>query len=415
MKRNVFLIWIDSLSWKTYDELARNGRLPVLSSLAQKGVLFPQTIAAATTTSPCTGSLFTGKFTPNHGVRSLSSHQLNSTIPTLAEHLQANGYKTAAFASGPLSPSLQLDRGFKVYQWRKPSENLYGNLKEQLVNILRYPAQDPWFIFLHLWEPHFPYWLPDLGEKQRLRDKLDTVGRYHEAIIRLDQQLGDLFNHIDFEQSIVVALADHGELVGNLSARLRHWLQTKTQTSPLSPAFVHQRHGSHLLDSLVRVPLFIRADGLLSPQQINTMVRQVDVAPTIAALCELDWPTKMDGKPLFDENGRFHPPPPFAYFEAVGRVSTNTQNWLIGSRTPKWKYITAPLNPDQLTLLFDLEKDPDEQHTIAHLQPDIVNTMRYQMESVLGKPIKGLEWPESDMNETETAKLNDRLHELGYL
>src|ERR1700747_19078 len=116
---SVFLITIDTLRADHvhcygYDRI----RTPALDQLAKEGVRFARAFTPSPITISSHTSILTGLLPSSHGVSDFGV-PLAATHPTLAEILEKQGYRTAAFIgsvildSKTLAPGL--DRGFKFY------------------------------------------------------------------------------------------------------------------------------------------------------------------------------------------------------------------------------------------------------------------------------------------------------------
>jgi choline-sulfatase len=120
---NVVLITIDTLR---ADHVGAYGYAravtPHLDALARRGARFDQAITHVPLTFPSHVSLLTGRLPVTHGVRDNGSEVLDPRADTVASHLRAVGYDTAAFVSSfILSAQFGLDKGFDVYDDRLPS------------------------------------------------------------------------------------------------------------------------------------------------------------------------------------------------------------------------------------------------------------------------------------------------------
>jgi arylsulfatase A-like enzyme len=119
---NVLLISLDSVradQLGAYRELLGRapGRSPSpsLDRLAAEGVLVTEALATTSWTLPSHVTLFTGLPELVHGVEQ-DGQALAPELPTLAEELQARGYRTFGVYSGPyLDPRFGLSRGFERY------------------------------------------------------------------------------------------------------------------------------------------------------------------------------------------------------------------------------------------------------------------------------------------------------------
>lgn len=122
-RTHVLLISLDStrrdmLGAYGYDsELAPGvSPTPFLDEVAREGVVFDGAVATSSWTLPSHVSLLTGEPDLVHAVE-LDVYRIDDGLPTLAETLGADGYRTAGFYSGPyLHPRFGFGRGFERYE-----------------------------------------------------------------------------------------------------------------------------------------------------------------------------------------------------------------------------------------------------------------------------------------------------------
>lgn len=113
-KPNILLIVLDTLR---RDRLSiyghRRETSPFLDAFAAQATLYERAIAPAQWTVPAHASLFTGIYPSTHQLTQAYG-KLSGSYPTLAEILQGEGYRTAAFCNNPLVGVLDngLQRGF---------------------------------------------------------------------------------------------------------------------------------------------------------------------------------------------------------------------------------------------------------------------------------------------------------------
>lgn len=86
---------------------------PELDAFAEQSTVFDRAISAAQWTIPSHASMFTGLYPTTHQLTE-ANRKLPHEVPTLAEILQANGYRTAGFCNNPLLGVIDhgLQRGF---------------------------------------------------------------------------------------------------------------------------------------------------------------------------------------------------------------------------------------------------------------------------------------------------------------
>jgi len=314
---NVLLVSIDTLR---ADHVSLYGyprpTTPALDAWAAKsGVVFENAFAQAPWTLPSHVSMLTGLDPLQHGVN--YELPIPAELPLLAERLRDAGYATAAITGGVyLHPRWGFDRGFdRYYYWHAdggPSQTReFDDGAERARVYLRQHAGDPFFLFLHTYAVHSPYWhrpeylaqidgppLPEPprnvnlhpigkaesrafvhvheprwhgpnapGQPRLVAGELPAMVRLYDAGIRYaDERLGAVLAELDAlglaERTLVIVTSDHGEMMGEHGE------------------FSH----ASLRDPVMRVPLVI---GLPSRfpggRRVAAQVRSIDIAPTVMA------------------------------------------------------------------------------------------------------------------------------------
>ena len=127
-------------------------------------------------------------------------------------------------------------------------------------------------------------------------------------------------------------------------------------------------------DAAYRIPLIIHEPDKKN-YEINDFTESVDLAPTILDWLNEDIPVNWSGESLIEytRNGKRKSIKPYVVFEfdfseshysqfVKEKILTPEECSLICIRTSKWKYVHFPSLP---SLLFDLEKDPQEMKNLA--------------------------------------------------
>jgi arylsulfatase A-like enzyme len=359
--------------------------MPALDRLAREGVVFDRAQSVAPLTLPAHSSLFTGLYPPAHGVRDNLSDPLGQDQVTLAEVLAERGFRTAAFVgSAVLLPDRGLNQGFDVYSPGRLGESdspLRGQRRadavvDETIAWLQGVGESPFFLWTHLYDAHRPYDPPPPFHTM--------ADPYVGEIGFADSQLGRLLDEIDrlgmARRTIVVVVGDHGESLGERGER---------------------DHGIFVYENVLRVPLIMRVPGL-APHRVAALVRIVDVMPTILGALGLDG-VAADGVDLADLlTGRRRDLAIEAYAESV---YPRRLGWspLRVWRDGRYKVIDAP-RPE----LFDLERDPFEQHDIHDREPALARAMIARARAVSGRSmLAGTRDVPSDIIE--------RLGALGYV
>ena len=272
----VILVSIDTLR---ADHLGAYGynkiRTPCIDSFATGGTLFTQAEAQIPLTPPSHTSLFTSTYPFQNGVEE-NGERVPTGVVTLASVLRAHGYKTAAFvASDFLDRRYRLDPGFDVYdspfdlEAAKRANPFSLTLRRDGALVVRSARQwleanrgQPVFLFLHLYDLHTPYTLPQDVARARGISRYDAQLEYVDQVLGRFQQA--LVESGEWEKSLVVLLSDHGEGLGD-----------------------HQEtdHGYFIYES---VPLIFHwPSGAVYPAVARVPTGLIDVGPTILAFLRL--------------------------------------------------------------------------------------------------------------------------------
>ena len=346
---NVVLITVDTLR---ADRLGCYGyqaaRTPNIDRLATEGVRVEHAIAPAPITLPSHTSILTGLEPPAHGVRDNATYRVPDAAETLAERLKAEGYQTQAFVSAEvLHRRFNLNQGFDGYDdelWseakpasfmaRERSGERTMDLVLQWLGARSLPSAGgaPFFLWVHLFDPHDPYSPPEADAKA-------SPTLYDGEIASVDRQIGRLLETLEqgkvLDDTILVFTSDHGESLGE-----------------------HEEgtHAIFIYESTVRVPLIFRYPRKLPSGKVyGGSARSVDIMPTILALAGKA-PNQAQGTDLSKALGGAPPTASRAqYSESLHPELAFGMAPLAGIRLDEWTYIRAP-RPE----LYNRAADPRE-------------------------------------------------------
>lgn len=227
---NVILITLDTLR---SDRLGCYGSdkvaTPNIDAFAAEGVRFTDAASTVPLTLPAHVSIMTGLYPPGHGGRENVGYVLDERIPTLAELLRKGGWATGGFVSAfVLDHQWGIGRGFDRYF---DDFNLGGvetagaaNMgsvqrdgAETVAAATRWldekPTGRPFFLWLHLYDPHEPY-----APKEPFKSRYP--GRpYDGEVAYTDFLVGELRAALAkrglLDGALVVITSDHGEGLGD--------------------------------------------------------------------------------------------------------------------------------------------------------------------------------------------------------
>ena len=400
---------------------------PRIDALAQEGVVFEMAIAQAAVTPVSHASILTGLNPYHHGVRVLhgaAQYKLEEAQVTLPEILREVGYETGAFVSAfPVTEHFGFEQGFDVFDAEfTPPGAAEHNIKNGMVNTggvqrLAGPTtkralewvelrEGPFFLWLHYFDPHDDLAVPppkvmqgiefSAGERERRRELYDIEIAYMDATIgRVFDKLEELGR---WDDTIVVVTADHGEGLGD-----HDWWT----------------HGV-LYQEQIRVPLVVRGPGLPGGGRVDSLVRTIDIVPTLGELLGLgadDLPPT-DGVSLVPLiRGEAEDLDLMAYSDSVNLMVYTTSADIRDHKNDmlfcvvidgRWKYIHH-LKRTAESELFDLENDPRELVNLASERPDIVQRAHGELKQLEFMPYTQLE------NANVSPEVLEKLRQLGYV
>jgi arylsulfatase A-like enzyme len=367
--RSLLLITVDCIRADHAGFLGyRHPTTPFLDSLAPECVVFSNAIVAGAPTYFSFPAVMASRYPLGLGRDVIG---LAPGEPTMASALSQAGYCTAAFLAGNpyLSPRFGYDTGFQLFKdfldvetdllSEEPGDDInlrppkrwnqrlasashalgVGSLYDELYfqycqrfgsspalsldQLRRFPAADvivdhavdwlagaagkPFFLWLHLMDPHAPYYPKqealglmgrdpvdpsrarylnsywnrgDLGTARLKHHREDIVALYDAGIRWVDAQVGRLVGALRgqglWENCIMALTADHGE----------EFLDHGGRYHP----------PSRVAEELIRVPLLVRAPGLTQPGTVAPPFSLMHLAPALLDLAEVPIPESFRGR-----------------------------------------------------------------------------------------------------------------------
>src|SRR5206468_12365670 len=148
-----------------------------------------------------------------------------------AKVMRAHGYRTGGFvAAFVLDRRWGIAQGFDRYfddfdlaKYRTDIgldavQRRASEVVGKVIDWLDEDTTQPFFAWVHLYEPHAPY---DPPEPVRARFPDTMIGTYDAEIATADAQIGRLLDHLAagrrLDRTLVIAMGDHGESLGEHS------------------------------------------------------------------------------------------------------------------------------------------------------------------------------------------------------
>ena len=361
----VVLITIDTLR---ADRLGR-GLTPNLDALAARGMSYRTVRTTVPLTLPAHTSIMTGVAPFAHGVRE-NGVVFDRKTPTLARRFREAGYRTGAFVGAyVLNRRFGLDEGFDTYDDAvrrdlTKAEQLEAERPAQEVvdAALRWldGVQGPFFLWVHLYDPHVPY-APPAEFLARANGNA-----YDGEVAYADAQVGRLLEAVNSRapNAVVAVTGDHGEGLGE------HGEDT---------------HGMLAYDSTLRVPLIVAAPAVQAGTDEATL--STTVIPTILLMA-----------------ARLTPPSTVRHVGYAESRYPRRAGWhaLSVLADDRWKLIQS-----SEAELYDVRGDPSERTNVAGERTQIVQAMQSQLAKLAASGAK----PEAQV----APEAAERLRALGYV
>lgn len=383
--------------------------MPNLAKRVPTAVRFERAVTQASWTLPSFASLFTSRYTQDHGVYHMN-HRLSSDEVLFTEVLQEAGYRTAGFVGGPfLEPQFGFARGFDVY--RAGGSRSFIETAPQAAQWIRENIDKRFFVFLHGNDVHPPFNLPRSGES--IRHVFDKTYRGSVDSMLLDYYFVKVYNRYAFGPSELQPDAGYQQQVEEIRLNARdvehivaHYDgQIFAVDEALEPVFkVLEEHGleedtiiiftadhglemaekdmfgtgyhATVWESINRVPLVIWHPDF-HPRVVQEPVELVDVAPTLLDLIGVPVPERYKGRSLtglmHGEKGEEE----WLAFSASTVVSPENRIRLYSVQNERWKCIYDVANGH--SALYDLASDRGEASDISAQHPDVALRMLHQL------------------------------------
>ena len=422
--RGVILIQVDTLRRDHLDLYGyERETAPVLSRFAAEGATFRRTTAQATWTKVSTPSTLTSLYPLSHGVRNFAD-RLPASAETLAEQYRAAGYATLAYSSVPFTGQFSnMHQGFEELHESSsvdatPSSKTAREYVDRLSGWLGRHRDVPFFVFLHVFDPHDPFeprdpyatiWA-DPAHKAEHEEQLEAVREHIENPIlaqfgmpdrrALEAAEIDPENYVDYDQdwydgSIRGMDVELGRLVERLRALGIDDDTLVVFMSDHGEEFLdHDRmfHGHTIYNELTQVPLVMRwPGGIPSGVTVDENVQLIDIMPTLLDLSGLPHPDGLQGRSLlpfladgadtvsawaarlsFSEKARTSgaPPLPLADNESYAVIEDD------------WLLIHNRERPDDAPEfeLYDMVADPLNLTNVADPQTEVVERLAREID-----------------------------------
>jgi arylsulfatase A-like enzyme/Flp pilus assembly protein TadD len=392
---NVVVITIDTLR---PDHLGCYGykliRTPNIDALASESARFLRAYTPVPVTLPAHTVIFTGTYPTLSGMHDFSGNKLNPSQPTLATVLKHQGYVTGAvIGSAVLDSRFGLNQGFDYYYDHFDFNRLQESNLEEMErpgNVVADLALDwlgknyhsKFFLWMHLYDPHYPY-RPPAPFSGQYKDR-----PYDGEIAFADAQVGRLIAFLKakdlYRNTVIVLSGDHGESLGE------HGEKT---------------HGFFIYNATLHVPVIIHLPQDRAAKTVPDLVSLADLMPTILGALKLDVPAQVQGRSLLPLMTLKNDSRSLYAETFLPRLHFNWSE-LRSVETENYQFIDAP-KPE----LYDLAKDPGETLNIYPEKKAVADELHARLNNLIHQYSADQELAEKTGLD---PALMERLKSLGY-
>ncbi len=400
------------------DQLGLHGstRTPFLDRLAENGVLFDDCYSATNITNPSHASILTGLSTRDTGM-SDNITALSDEAVTLADCFQAAGFYTIASLSAKHLGHAQsgLGQGFDQLAYPPVRGSVDSPVSiAPLEEWLTQSSTRPLFAWLHVFDAHTPYVVPEEYQRLYYDEKLDpydpslpplvgkarvawdpeirdaayVVAQYRSEVTYLDEQLASALAHPRLAKAILAVTADHGEHLGS------HGLY-----------WTHQG----LYPETLSVPLILSwPDGPVGVR-VSTPVSQLDLGRTLLDLAGVPW-ADFPGENLLrwlnpDEGPA---PPRFSLSSHEMSAAISYEGWFL---VLNLRAHSAPSRAEHQVELYHVSEDPTCKNDLVDQEFERARELRAKLVAWLEEAPEETLSHSTDVSDPEVLA---QLAALGY-
>jgi arylsulfatase A-like enzyme len=427
---------------------------PFITSLAHQGTRFADNISQGTWTKVSVSSILSSLYRSTHGIYDIPD-RLPASVTTLGEAFRNAGYATFHTSSVVFSGrNSNLQQGIEVLHERSSIDGLdeYSaktarTYVDRLMPWLEAHRDQPFFVFLHVFDPHSPFrpfdpydrrWLDDeaLTQHEQYLEKVDEVvdifhnlpsaedlekagpidpdkfmtatKAWYDASIRaMDveiERLGERLEELGLADDTLIALvADHGE---EFLEHGQSW------------------HGHSVYGDMINVPMLMRWPGVVPADRVVEQTTQsIDLMPTILELAQIPVPEEAQGRSLVPLMAAPGNPQEFGW--RGGPVFSELKNsdefddFVPDAYTvvhDGWKLIwNVKVRDERAEVeLFDHNKDPLNLTNIADANPEKVEELKRLIEGWRATA-EAARVTDEGLEESLSPEEVEELRALGYL
>ena len=403
---NVVFIISDDHGWSDYSFMNHpRVRTPNLDRLASESLLFTRGYVPTSLCRPSLATIMTGLYPHEHGL-------VGNDPPGNPRDAEGRASMVEVFKRSRTVAALLGNRGYASLQTGKWWEGQctccgftecmthgdvgrggrHGDDGLKIGRETMQPAFDfidraagkPFFLWYAPMMPHTPHNPPERFLKRYQPNLPVALARYYAMVEWFDETVGQLLGYLEKRgltgNTVVVYVTDNG------------WVQLEGQR-PL----LESRAKQSPFDAGTRTPIMVRWPGKVKPRRDDrTLVSSIDIAPTVFAACGIRSAHGVPGLNLLDAGALARRKSVFGasfvhtLVDIHNPVANLKYRWVIRGR---WKLIDVyrpnltlpfmgnvlPVGWPEAPVLYDILADPGEQKDLAAGQPEIVRSLKQEL------------------------------------
>ena len=417
---NVVFILGDDQGWADYGFMGHPViETPHLDRLAERSLVFGHGYVAAPLCRPSLASMATGLFPFQHGVTgndvngSKRRAELDVPVqkafhqhPSFIKALTGVGYlahqsgkwwegsfEDGAFTHGmthgdPKRGGRHGDVGLKI--GRQGLEPITDFMDHALAE------ESPFLLWYAPFLPHTPHNPPErLLKKYRQDNRPMDETKYFAMCEWFDETCGELLGEIDkrgqTDNTLVLFICDNGWAPRSRNA--------DDPNQKLWNGYALRSKGSPY-ENGIRSPILVSWPGKVKPERSEDLAHAIDLFPTIVAAAGLEAPDDLPGLDLLDGEARGKRERVFGVTHSIHNMTpgdpgaTLQYEWCVGRN---WKLILRHDGEDTTKYrnvhvwdeaparLYQIRKDPNEQHDLAVGKPEMVERLKKEIAAWRGR------------------------------
>lgn len=434
-KHNLILITMDTTRADHISAYGKHpGLTPRIDKLAAGGTLFLNATSQTNQTNPSHLTIMTGLMGIEHGVLD-NEQQFDGKVDMLPMAFKRAGYRTAGFPSSSHVSAWLGWKGFDHIYDVPPDPKTYlcsKTVTDKTIEWLEQNSDQPFFIWVHYWDPHAPYSPPkelipkfyqgnpkEKG-KPMIRDVYPSMKKsgwlvgvtdpeypmalYRAEVNYCDTHIGRLLDYLDKKnltnRTGIVLVGDHGENLGEHEMYFNHYFT---------------------FESSLLIPYIMRFPDFPANVKVSARVTQLDIAPTIAELYGLDLNNNLRGVSLV-KSLKGQPNEALDARRIMVHEHGNNRQIVIRDGEIKIIYTITPfrthppLHVDAGEIwVYDLAKDPEEKNNIAREHPQLVDKYKPYVQRWFDLKGTGSAGGDDDAPRRISPEREQALKAMGYM